>query len=126
MLNATIDLPAMLAGYLECALWASTADDGEPLDAGHFPTDIADESQAAAREACESFVLAASAKGIALEALPLDSSAIGHDLWLSRNHHGAGFWDRGLGDVGQHLSDEAHAMGSSDAYVGDDGRVYLT
>lgn len=28
-----------------------------------------------------------------------------HDYWLTRNGHGAGFWDRGLGDAGQRLTD---------------------
>ena len=30
-----------------------------------------------------------------------------HDYWLTRNGHGVGFWDRGLGDVGVMLSDLA-------------------
>lgn len=29
----------------------------------------------------------------------------GHDYWLTRNGHGAGFWDRGLGEVGDKLSE---------------------
>lgn len=36
----------------------------------------------------------------------------GHDLWLTANHHGAGFWDRGLGDVGDYLTSVAHGVGS--------------
>lgn len=28
----------------------------------------------------------------------------GHDFWLTRNGHGAGFWDRGLGDIGEMLT----------------------
>lgn len=56
----------------------------------------------------------------------VDASAAGHDLWLTRNHHGAGFWDRGLGAVGDVLTAEAHAMGSSDVYVGDDGWQQLS
>lgn len=49
----------------------------------------------------------------------------GHDFWLNRNHHGTGFWDRGLGKVGHLLSDGAHATGSSDLYFGDDGLLYV-
>jgi hypothetical protein len=52
----------------------------------------------------------------------------GIDLWLTRNGHGAGFWDRGLGDIGQTLSD---GCGWQTPYpekwvhMGDDGKVYL-
>jgi hypothetical protein len=28
----------------------------------------------------------------------------GHDFWLTRNGHGAGYWDRGLGEIGNNLT----------------------
>lgn len=49
---------------------------------------------------------------------------LGHDLWLTRNHHGAGFWDRGLGDLGDKLTEAAHAMGESYICLGDDEKVH--
>ena len=52
-----------------------------------------------------------------------DASSAGHDFWLTRNHHGAGFWDRGLGEVGRKLTEAAHVYGDYDLYVGDDGKV---
>ena len=36
---------------------------------------------------------------------------IGHDFWLTSQGHGAGFWDRGLGDVGDTLTDSADGYG---------------
>lgn len=37
----------------------------------------------------------------------------GHDMALTRNGHGGGFWDRGLpGDVGDVLTDWAKSLGS--------------
>jgi hypothetical protein len=48
----------------------------------------------------------------------------GIDYWLTRNGHGAGFWDRDLGDVGDRLTAAAEADGMVDLYVGDDGRIY--
>jgi hypothetical protein len=48
----------------------------------------------------------------------------GRDYWFSRNGHGVGFWDRGLGDVG----DKLHAACKySERYLcrGDDGLLYL-
>ncbi len=56
----------------------------------------------------------------------LTSESIGHDFWLTRNGHGTGFWDRGLGDVGDRLSKRAEGAGTSDAYVGDDGRIHFS
>ena len=34
----------------------------------------------------------------------IDDEQIGHDFWLTRQGHGAGFWDRELGEVGDKLS----------------------
>lgn len=48
---------------------------------------------------------------------------IGHDFILTRNRHGAGFWDRGLGERGDRLTDAAHAYGEIDAYLADDGTI---
>ena len=36
----------------------------------------------------------------------------GHDFALTRNGHGAGFWDRGLGEMGDMLSKECKPYGS--------------
>jgi len=42
----------------------------------------------------------------------------GHDLALTRNRHGAGFWDRGLpGDAGEVLTDWAHSLGSKETII---------
>lgn len=55
-----------------------------------------------------------------------DSEMAGHDFWLTRNHHGAGFWDRGLGEVGQKLTEASYAFGEVFAYLGDDGKIHLS
>ena len=34
---------------------------------------------------------------------------IGHDYVLTSGHHGAGFWDRGLGELGDKLTEAAQA-----------------
>lgn len=52
-------------------------------------------------------------------------SGVAHDYALTRNRHGAGFWDSGLGDVGDLLTEAAHAAGSQSLYVGDDGLLYV-
>lgn len=51
---------------------------------------------------------------------------IGHNFLLSRNHHGTGFWDRGLGDLGDRLHKASDPYGNTDTYVGDDGQIYVS
>lgn len=50
----------------------------------------------------------------------------GHDFWLTRNGHGAGFWDRGLGELGDTLDAASGIVGEVNAYLGDDGKVHLS
>ncbi len=49
---------------------------------------------------------------------------IGHDFWLTRCRQGVGFWDRGLGDLGDELTELARSFGELHLYVGDDGKVH--
>lgn len=48
----------------------------------------------------------------------------GHDFYLTREGHGAGFWDRGLGDLGDYLTRIADSYGSA-AELTDDGHGTL-
>lgn len=53
----------------------------------------------------------------------------GHDFWLTRNGHGAGFWDRSALDadgLGDKLTEVAKGFGESDLYRGDDGAIYIS
>ena len=50
---------------------------------------------------------------------------LGHDLWLTSVGHGVGFWDRGLGELGNRLT-EACKPHIKDVYLGDDELVYLS
>lgn len=51
---------------------------------------------------------------------------IAYDLWLTRNHHGAGFWDGDYGDQdGEVLTAIAHKLGVCELYQGDDGLLYF-
>lgn len=63
------------------------------------------------------------------EIMPGDGDPRGtaaHDFWLTRNGHGAGFWD---GDWPEPMADTltqaAKAFGECNLYAGDDGRLYL-
>ena len=119
MTVTTID--TFVRAYIECALWSSYDENDESFDANYCIDDMAPAALAGCIEDCADF---RSANSAALEAAGLSDEYAGHDFWLTRNGHGAGFWDRGLGTVGTILTDAAHAYGSVDFYVGDDDMIY--
>lgn len=111
-------LEEFIRGYIECALWASLDDDERPLDS-IMGLKLSPELLKDVREDCTDFFnrFAGAIRGREAQA--------GHDFWLTRNGHGAGFWD---GDwtpyrLGKRLSDWAKTYGSVDLYVRD-GMVY--
>ena len=105
----------ILESYLEAAIWTEEEEVG-PASIN----DISDESREDANKDVLKFM---SIAGALLN--DIEPSQIGHDLWLTRNGHGAGFWDRGLGDVGDKLSDIARNMGEKSLYRGDDGKIHI-
>lgn len=114
------------AQYVETALWSTVAtrtdeenEEPEPLDSWADGDDIDESTRADMFADVVTFVA-----GCWRDLRGIDASQVGHDFWLTREHHGAGFWDRGLGDVGDRLTDAAHSFGGCDLYVGDDGRIY--
>lgn len=48
-----------------------------------------------------------------------DFSAHGHDFALTRNGHGAGFWDRGYGEAGEALTANAKPYGEHSVLTND-------
>jgi len=60
------------------------------------------------------------------EAVGDDLSRAGHDFVLTRNGHGAGFWDGDWGEYGDALTKIAQSFPEQHLYVGDDDDlVYL-
>ena len=104
--------------YLECAVWSSTDDDGTPLD--QIDADVTDALRAELEPDARDFYDAHWEQW----ADGWDDAQAGHDFWLTRNRHGAGFWDRGLGPLGDTLTDAAHAYGEVNLYVGDDDAIH--
>lgn len=49
----------------------------------------------------------------------------GHDFWLTRNGHGAGFWDRGLGASGDLLTELSEKAGQCSPVIGDDNLIHI-
>jgi hypothetical protein len=112
-----------VGAMLECALWSSIdGDTDEPMDAEHGIEDIHPTATRTLIAELEDFIEANAAD---IAASGLDPAQIGHDFWLTRNGHGAGFWDRGLGEVGERLTRQCRPYGEVNLYVGDDGGIYL-
>jgi len=128
--NRPVDLDEMLEGYIECALWACTIptdEEGTPVDPGieeyedtpaeDTGLDLSEEARNDAREDCEGFVDWCEEQ--CPEALEeylahSTSSGLGHDFHLSRNGHGAGFFDRGFGECDDVLQKAAKIFGTHD------------
>ena len=114
-------MQTFIDAYIECALWSSIGENDEPLDDNYGPEDIAPETLKTMRADCEDFQVLC---GDLIDSADMEESQAGHDFWLTRNGHGAGFWDRGLGDVGEKLSEAAKVYGEFYLYIGDDGRIH--
>lgn len=119
----------LIDAYIECAIWSSVHFEDENDDCG-TPLDQVDaELSESARESmandCADLLSLLEAEGVEWSE-DWSEEQFGHDFWLTRNGHGAGFWDRGKGELGRILSQWAKTYGSSDLYVGDDGMIYVS
>lgn len=124
------DLSDFTRGYVDAIFFTECHCDNEDLEDKTFE-DFAPETITKIVEDCAGFEL--------LNSTPLDyayeyqpkytKEQAGIDFWLTRNGHGAGYWDRGLGNIGDKLSDacgfETRYV-SQDLYLGDDGKLYLS
>ena len=123
----TTDFDEFTCGYIECALWSESIDHdtSESFDfANYDATDLSADAVARIKADCADFQQA-NAADLAAYAQRFTLAQAGHDFWLTRNRHGAGFWDRGLGELGTRLSTAAHAYGSCSLALGDDGQIYV-
>lgn len=118
--------------YIECALWADSAnvtinDDGTIIyDPGNDQSftdhnfdsdDLTAEARAAIAADCLAFITENPA------VRTLDPAQSGHDFHLTRNHHGTGFWDRGYGPLGDDLTQAAHAHREASLFVNATGTI---
>lgn len=123
-------LAYFLEGYMQCALWSSNDPDKEtPLDDVYSVGDIEPDLVAQMAHECAAFLEAQKDDLDRLEILTgRDMGSMGHDLWLTRNGHGAGYWDRYMEaepadraeaeQVGKRLSAAAEALGVFDIAPG--------
>ncbi len=124
----------MVQNYMVTALWSSTdncrEDGGDPMDQNYGIEDIAPETRKTMKRDCAAF-LNKNFDAIFCDGAPVSNDGsgtigmAGHDFWLTRSGHGAGFWD---GDWPEpqatQLTASAKTFGRVDLYVGDDGKLY--
>lgn len=115
--------PKFVDAYLEAALWASIDDNGDPFDKNYDIEDFDQESIDKAVKESNEFIMANRED---LEKVGNEEQH-GHDFWLTRNGHGAGFWDRGYpDDIHSRLTESAHSFGEQHVFAAGDGTVYLS
>jgi hypothetical protein len=113
-------LDPMVRQYLETALWT------EEKDTDYGVSDFSSEAIKMATEDCNLFKSRAEESGIQIQ--PEDLGDFGHDFWLTRNGHGAGFWDKPekYEKYGEDtLTDISNQFGTSNVEVGNDGKLHL-
>lgn len=126
-------LAEFTAGYIAALLWSSN--DTCPVTGDMRDLDEYELSAAAAEQCradCRAFFTANQADiNAAAAAYPTREehgghTLAGHDFALTRNGHGAGYWDGDLpGEIGDRLTSAAEAAGEAWPYIGDDGMVYI-
>tara|TARA_R110002124_G_scaffold93519_1_gene237167 strand:+ start:54 stop:404 length:351 start_codon:yes stop_codon:yes gene_type:complete len=112
------NLDTFTQAYYKAIYFTDTGEDDQP------PTDaeIASEAKKDIEADCEAFYLKSG-----LEALYSKDviEQAGHDFWLTRNGHGAGFWDGDWAEpMATDLTTISEAFGVVDTYLGDDGLIY--
>lgn len=130
----TYSLDSFESAYVECMLWSSIdlcGDNEEPEnldDKGFTIWDLAPETLELVKNDCKAFQELASKEleraYAGINGIHYDEEQAGHDFWLTRNGHGAGFWDRGLATVGDILSSYAKTFGHQDPYSYE-GKIYI-
>ena len=116
-------LSSFFQAYMECALWSSVNDNGCPLDREYTPQNIAPEHAEKMLADCQRFYADNEINAFT----DREQKLAGHDFWLTRNGHGAGFWDGTWEEPYATLfTVSAHSFGSDELYVGDDGEIYGT
>lgn len=111
----------LIDSYFETMLWSSTGSEGGPLDANYTAEDIAPEAKAAQIAQLKSFLDNAWQYLTTMT----ERDNVAQDFWLTRNGHGAGFWD-GDYKYGNDLTALAELYDECEPYVGDDGKLYIS
>lgn len=127
MLTRAVD--DFTAGYLEAIEFTDMSSEG---DNECYGMELSEDALAACLDDCEAFQRTAADLLTAAYARDgYTAQRAGHDFWLTRNGHGAGFWDRieleadGLGDQLTELCGHGTEFPGVDVCAGDDGEAHI-
>jgi hypothetical protein len=150
-----IDINKILKGYLECALWTEeerlkedmpnidfNEDDNkmdeiekiihlnDSLNRKSFDfftkEDIDVDSLIDAYSDIKKFIEFAGKEAIDYAINERGLERLGHDIWLTRNHHGAGFFDHSYDDdIENKLTQAAYKLKEINLFVGDNYKLYF-
>lgn len=110
-----------IGGYIEAAYFTATDEAGDPIDPSipfspdaqrTMRSDVIDFITSNAED-CHEF----------MEVTGHDWTQVGIDFNFTRNGLGAGFWDRGAGEVGKRLTEMSKPHGDQFVYLQDDGEL---
>jgi hypothetical protein len=136
--ESSIDhLDSIVQGYLEALSFTGASldeeiaeelgldyNENEPLLYDFNIYDITPNSTEKAREDCQDFL----ERARSLLNDGLDWELVGHDFWLTRNHHGSGFWDQDTlygKENSEKLTEIAQEFGEKYAFVTDTGDIEI-
>jgi hypothetical protein len=100
--------------------YAEWCEDNDIQDQGWSIYDLSTDTLLQILKDCRRFMLGCEKFGYDLDAWGLANA--GHDFWLTRNHHGTGFWDRKRED-GEELTDLAQQFPEVSGFVLDNGQI---
>lgn len=133
MAHKEMDFDAFFDSYLETALWSTNDESdpetgGEPMNANYGTDDIDEKSYYGLRKEALRFYKDNVEDIVSWEGRGYGPHvSAGHDFWLTRNGHGAGFWDGDWPEpMATRLTEESERYGEVDLYVGDDGKIYAS
>ena len=112
-------MDAFTRNYLAAALWAETDDDDQPWDDNYEPEDFGVEDVKEAEKETKEF------RRMAGKAIHADEGRAAADFWLTRQHHGAGFWDGDWGREGNRLTKIAQKFPERYIYMGADEALHF-
>lgn len=116
-----MNLELFVKEYLTCAVWVDLPEENEGLTIDN----IASESIDQALDDCQKFITV-NKRDIDRAIEEMSIGHVAHDFWLTRNGHGAGFWDGDYSEkLGDRLTEASKKFGEKYLYIGDDGFIYI-
>ena len=122
------EIKRFISAFLDCAEWSSyhtTVEDGKEtqVELDSMGLGWSDAAKKIATKVCKEFI---KNNKVLLTHYCIESSQAGHDLWLTAQGHGAGFWDRGHPkEIGDALSAASKTANVPEMAFPQDGELHF-